>query len=341
MRKLGNSEEILDFHTDDELDEDDAALRLRGLLRSKNFTKGLLKRAHEKLISVRRTKPDAGALALCIDANHALSVARLLEEITGEATDILVSDTDISTTEVDEYRNSDKKWIVAVRMISEGVDIQRLMVLAYLTNTTTELFFRQAVGRIVRYQKTDFDTEAYCFIPDDPKLGSHAARIEEFQAQAIVEEKERERDDVERTKKADQILMQVLNSSDANFAGLITKGRAQQSVDGARVRDLAEEFQIPEVKIAALIERLAFAVASPASERAVSEQSRNVPLEERLTDLRRKCSKLAARLAIERMVDPKDIHFEYMKIANIAQPVMTESQLEAKIQWLLARLNSR
>ena len=42
-------------------------------------------------------------------------------------------------------------WLVAVRMVSEGVDIPRLRVGVYATTTTTELFFRQAVGRFVRW----------------------------------------------------------------------------------------------------------------------------------------------------------------------------------------------
>ena len=37
-------------------------------------------------------------------------------------------------------------------MVSEGVDIPRLRVGVFATTTTTELFFRQAVGRLVRWE---------------------------------------------------------------------------------------------------------------------------------------------------------------------------------------------
>ncbi len=76
--------DVIEFDTDDDLDESDTALRLRGLLHSKQWTMDMLKVAHQKLLEVRRFKPRAGALALCIDSRHALKVAEFLEEITGQ-----------------------------------------------------------------------------------------------------------------------------------------------------------------------------------------------------------------------------------------------------------------
>jgi hypothetical protein len=62
-------------------------------------------------------------------------------------------------------------------MVSEGVDIPRLRVGVHATTTTTELFFRQAVGRVVRY--TGGRGRAYMFVPDDPRLRHHATTIAE------------------------------------------------------------------------------------------------------------------------------------------------------------------
>jgi hypothetical protein len=70
-------------------------------------------------------------------------------------------------------------WIVAVRMISEGVDIPRLRVGVYATNTVTELFFRQAVGRLVRWTGGPGRQAAYMLIPDDKRLRTFAAGIAE------------------------------------------------------------------------------------------------------------------------------------------------------------------
>ena len=65
-------------------------------------------------------------------------------------------------------------------MVSEGVDIPRLRVGVFATTTTTELFFRQAVGRIVRYVPGRTGRQpSYMFMPDDPRLRAHAMGIAE------------------------------------------------------------------------------------------------------------------------------------------------------------------
>ena len=56
-------------------------------------------------------------------------------------------------TRIAAFARGTGPWIVAVRMLSEGVDIPRLRVGVFATTTTTELFFRQAVGRLVRWTR--------------------------------------------------------------------------------------------------------------------------------------------------------------------------------------------
>ena len=80
-------------------------------------------------------------------------MAGLLNTLTGEKPELVHSKLRNSNTIIDRFRNSEKNWIVSVGMISEGVDIKRLRVLVYLPNAKTELFFRQAMGRIVPYIK--------------------------------------------------------------------------------------------------------------------------------------------------------------------------------------------
>jgi superfamily II DNA or RNA helicase len=64
-------------------------------------------------------------------------------------------------------------------MVSEGVDIPRLRVGVYATNTVTELFFRQAVGRLVRWNARLGRQAAYMFIPDDVRLRKFGGAIAE------------------------------------------------------------------------------------------------------------------------------------------------------------------
>jgi hypothetical protein len=90
---------------------------------------------------------------------------------------VAVSDDPLSSTRIARFSASSDPWIVAVRMVSEGVDIPRLRVGVYATTTTTELFFRQAVGRFVRWTRGVPRQKAYLFIPDDVRLRTWATQI--------------------------------------------------------------------------------------------------------------------------------------------------------------------
>ncbi len=90
-----------------------------------------------------------------------------------------------------EFGKSKKEWLVAVRKVSEGTDIKRLQVLCYLTNTTSELFFRQLVGRVSRVRNME-DFEAYVYLPADPRLIRCARNIENAQVQALREQSDKE-----------------------------------------------------------------------------------------------------------------------------------------------------
>ena len=70
-------------------------------------------------------------------------------------------------------------------MVSEGVDIPRLRVGVYATTTTTDLFFRQAVGRFVRWEAGVRDQRAWLYIPDDLRLRVRAAEIAEARRHSL------------------------------------------------------------------------------------------------------------------------------------------------------------
>ena len=63
---------------------------------------------------------------------------------------VVTSDDPQASRRIAAFATGCAPWIVAVRMVSEGVDIPRLRVGVYATTTGTDLFFRQAVGRLVR-----------------------------------------------------------------------------------------------------------------------------------------------------------------------------------------------
>ena len=71
-----------------------------------------------------------------------------------------------------------ERWIVAVNMVSEGVDIPRLRVGVYATAAKTPLMFRQIVGRFVRTLAGRPAEHSYLFLPADRLLRAHAAEVE-------------------------------------------------------------------------------------------------------------------------------------------------------------------
>jgi len=92
---------------------------------------------------------------------------------------VATSDDPGASQAIADFARSDRPWLVAVRMVSEGVDIPRLRVGVFATTTTTELFFRQAVGRFVRWLPGIGRQASYVFIPDDPRLRAGAHGIAE------------------------------------------------------------------------------------------------------------------------------------------------------------------
>jgi type I site-specific restriction endonuclease len=139
----------------------------------------VLQSAVERLGLIRREQPDAGGLVIAIDQEHARGIAAMLETRFRTKARVVTSDDPAASAGIEEFAAGREPWLVAVRMVSEGVDIPRLRVGVYATTTTTELFFRQAVGRLVRWTRGTPRQRAWLFIPDDMRLRILAARIAE------------------------------------------------------------------------------------------------------------------------------------------------------------------
>lgn len=120
--------------------------------------------------------PDAGGLVIASDQSDARAYAALLTELTGEVPTLVLSDDRGSSGRIAAFTGTDKRWIVAVRMVSEGVDIPRLGVLVYATNVSTPMFFAQAVGRVLRRRRAG--ETATVFLPSIPRLLVLASEME-------------------------------------------------------------------------------------------------------------------------------------------------------------------
>lgn len=140
----------------------------------------VLTQANRELMNLRaKAQPDAGGLVISMDVDHARGIAALLRDRLGAQAVVATSDDPDASDRIARFAAATTPWIVAVRMVSEGVDIPRLRVGVFATNTTTELFFRQAVGRLVRWQPIAGAgrQKAFLFIPDDVRLRSYAHQL--------------------------------------------------------------------------------------------------------------------------------------------------------------------
>ena len=136
----------------------------------------VLRAADLRLEEVRRTVPDAGGLVIASNQDHARAYARHLRLITGKAPTVVLSDDADASDRISEFADSTDKWMVAVRMVSEGVDVPRLAVGVYATNASTPLFFAQAIGRYVRARRRG--ETATVFIPSVVPLLTLAGGME-------------------------------------------------------------------------------------------------------------------------------------------------------------------
>lgn len=313
-----------------EVSDEDAAKRLRKLLDPDgDYVREQIIAAHRKLLEVRKQIPDAAALAACVDQYHAVKVANIIREVTGCEPSVIVSDSDIENDSVRAFRRSKKEWLVAVRKVSEGTDIKRLQVLCYLTNTTSELFFRQLVGRVSRVRDME-DFEAYVYLPADPRLIRCAQNIENAQVQSLIDQSERETRELNERQQGDLEFDSYSTSHDGTDVVLI---------GGERI-PLAEANEIERVA-----EAVGLSMQKVMQVMAMTRGSLNaIPLEvgieqckeDRMDSIRKKCNRAAFRLSKLLDVSVKEVHGRFRP-----QSQMTEPELQTKLDQLVRECSKK
>jgi hypothetical protein len=119
------------------------------------------------------------------DQDHARAIARRLALVAGEQPETVMSDEPGASARIADFGSGDRRWLVSVLMVSEGVDIPRLRVGVYATAARTELFFRQVVGRFIRTTTSPRRQMSYLLIPADHRLKQLAFEIEQERRHAI------------------------------------------------------------------------------------------------------------------------------------------------------------
>ena len=147
------------------------------------WIQSVLRAADRRLGEVRHAIPDAGGLVIATDQRAARAYAEVLASISGEQPVVVLSDEPGSSERIEAFAAGTQRWLVAVRMVSEGVDVPRLAVGVYATNASTPLFFAQAIGRFVRARRRG--ETASVFLPNVPVLTTLAAELERERDHAL------------------------------------------------------------------------------------------------------------------------------------------------------------
>jgi superfamily II DNA or RNA helicase len=164
--------------------------RLKTALLQENWLGPVIADAHAELSRLRKQEqPDAGGLIVAMNQEHARQVADLVGRVTGKRAEVAVSDDPDASDTIGTFAHHTKQqWLVAVNMVSEGVDIPRLRVGVYATNVLTEMYFRQVVGRFVRMQEgLPRPQRAWLYLPKDATLVHYARQIKAERDHVIEE----------------------------------------------------------------------------------------------------------------------------------------------------------
>jgi superfamily II DNA or RNA helicase len=219
---------------------------------SHSWINSILEEAVVMLDDLRTEVPDAAGLVVAERTWMADEYAKTIYKLTGVLPPVVVSDEDDprrakeARDTIDRFKKGRDRWIVAVRMISEGVDIPRLAVGVYASKTQTPLFFRQVVGRFVRVRPNE-QFNSLLFMPAIPSLIQHANEVEEeLRHQLDIETEQDEREARERNTERDPFEgRRPLHASEAEFDRAILGGQESDRDEMAEARAEALRLGIP------------------------------------------------------------------------------------------------
>ncbi|MCU1470692.1 MAG: box helicase [Glaciihabitans sp.] len=314
----------------------------------------VLTAADRRLTEVRHSIPDAGGLVIATDQFAARAYAAILTEITGKIPSIVLSDEKESSDRIEAFAQGDSRWMVAVRMVSEGVDVPRLAVGVYATSASTPLYFAQAVGRFVRARRRG--ETATIFLPSVPMLMALASQLELERDHALdrVAEDDGSLDDdlldeANREEKAsekleDEFTWQALES-DANFDRVLFDGTdfgfaasvgSDEELDFLGLPGILEPDQVRE-----LLQQRQARQSRHAATRPASEQPEDKPLYRNLKEQRSVLNGLVGMRAKLSGDQHAHVHAELRRVCGgpaVAQA--TVAQLQSRIDYLRRIMHS-
>jgi superfamily II DNA or RNA helicase len=315
----------------------------------------VLSAAATRLEEVRNAgMADAGMLVLASDQESAKAYAAVLKKVTGITPVLALSEDPKASAKISAFTTGHDKYLVAVRMVSEGVDVPRLGVLVWLTSYRTPLFFAQAVGRVVRARRAG--ESATVFLPAVRPLLALAAEIESARDHVLYARKVAADDllDVEITEREAPDGLEVEQfralDSEASFAHVLFSGRSVTGEQATVQAELTDDglFALPGLlspeQTAALLAsrdtdlRSKSSVFAQASTNPLVAQEQEA-LHEQIMSVRREIGQLVNRLATRQGRPHAEIHV--LTRRSVPGPANAEASLEIlarRRDWLLGRL---
>ncbi|MFZ8757508.1 DEAD/DEAH box helicase [Microbacterium sp. HMH0099] len=328
----------------------------------------VLRSADRRLTEVRETVPDAGGLVIATDQTAARAYAAILEDISGEKVTVVLSDEAEASGRIETFSKGTSRWMVAVRMVSEGVDVPRLAVGVYATSASTPLFFAQAIGRFVRARRRG--ETASVFLPNVPQLLALAGEMEAQRDHALDRDSDADdqwnaeedmMDAAEREDKASDALEQEFEyqalGSLAHFDRVMFDGQefGQLAVPGTveeeeflGIPGLLEPEQVHEVLMSRATRQSRHRSTREANEKAAGQEPPTVdegglpqPLHRTLKEQRQLLNSMVGLYARQSGEAHGLVHAELRRICGgPAVSHATVAQLQARIEVLRKRVHS-
>ena len=304
----------------------------------------VFRRANDELTRAREEMPDAGGLVLAPSQWHAEQYGRIMTAISGEQTTVIHSTVEGAGAQLRAFSAGSDRWMVAVKMVSEGVDIPRLAVGVYASRDMTEMWFRQVTGRFVRVRGDEDYMTATIFIPHVKVLMDLAERIEQ-EAQVALREAEQEASDrADREERTLELsFIEPLAASESVLSGAIVAGEAISDAELERAKEYIERIggsmrAVHPVDAVKLL-RLANPTA-PTAQTVVRIPPSDVTGDQLRQSLRRQLSALVGRYAYATEQPHSHIHAQLNRMYGGKVATATVDELRKRItsveEWIEA-----
>ena len=255
--------EELCWKPDQEISDEARLIRL-GLDAGQQTIREMLSLAREKLSIIQKTDRNAAAILHCLGGyndngfqsdsmdDRFLVKVHQLACAAGFASRMVSSHDSESSTLIKKFSESPANdCLSSIKQVSEGVDIPRARVGVYLTNVTTEMYFRQVVGRFVRWNpQLDDNQYGLMIYPGTPTLTKYATQIEEEARVGISQRKQAEESGERAGGGAVEKSYNIVQMSSGTADGLIHRGDFFSKSDDSLTK--AQELQAayyPELSV--------------------------------------------------------------------------------------------